>query len=161
MDLLDRHLAKDSQDTSKPTIFPSQQNANANIDDQNTLDNVGSIEDYSRDDSISDDSGILAGTYLPQDMTVRLVRAENSNNDTILSILFSICLTVVGVFSGAFISYQTSATKPTLLEKISLVFVSILAAVFLILWIVNKCKMNKKSILVPITKYTKFIRNDK
>jgi hypothetical protein len=94
--------------------------------------------------------GVDTGALIPKDMTVRLVRADSANWETFLSCLYSMLLTVFGLFLGAWVSDSQSTTpKFTLLEKIATVSFGLIALVLIAAWIFLKVRQHRRGIKIP------------
>ena len=90
---------------------------------------------------------MLTGAVLPTDMRVRLIRADSSAFDTILTVLFSITLTLFGVFVGSWITDPTQMPK---LAKVATVAFGLLSVALIIWWVVIKVCQMKKGVTVPL-----------
>lgn len=91
---------------------------------------------------------VLTGAVLPSDMRIRLIRADSSAFDTILTVLFSITLTLFGIFLGAWI---TDSTKLSPLGKLATVSFGLLSLALIVWWIVIKVCQMKKGVTIPIS----------
>lgn len=95
----------------------------------------------------SQETPMLTGAVLPTDMRVRLIRADSSAFDTILTVLFSITLTLFGVFVGSWITDPTQMPK---LAKVATVAFGLLSVALIIWWVVIKVCQMKKGVTVPL-----------
>lgn len=98
--------------------------------------------------------GIATGAVLPTDMRIKLVRADTTMWDMFLSIMFSITLTLFGVFLGANITKAASepVQKITSLEMAATWFLGLFALILFIAWVVLKIGQLKKGFTIPLDK---------
>lgn len=131
------------------THAPSSALANDYSDEHQTGD-IKQIQNQYRSDAESKkDDTIDTGALLPKDMTVKLVRAENSNWETFLQCLYSTTLTLFGLFLGSWLSSDESSSEFTSLEITATISFGALSFVLIIIWIILKLKQAKRSIKVP------------
>lgn len=91
---------------------------------------------------------LMTGAVLPEDMRIKLIRADSSSFDTILTVFFSITLTLFGTFLGIWI---TDSVKTSSSEKVATVAFGGLSLALIIWWIVIKVTQMKKGVTVPIS----------
>jgi len=117
--------------------------------DLRTSDSYEVTQNYNAD-SESTSGNVDTGAFIPKDMTVKLVRADSSNWEIFLSSLYSLTLTLFGIFLGVWISdTQQGGNGFSILEKIatlSFLFISIL---LIIVWIIIKVKQKKRGVKIP------------
>lgn len=90
---------------------------------------------------------ILTGAILPNDMRVNLVRAENAFMETLLTIFFSITLTLFGVFLGPWV---TSPCGYPVLAMVGTIAFAGLSVLFLVFWIIIKVNNSKEGVTIPL-----------
>ena len=98
----------------------------------------------------SDNEGIDTGTYFPQDMSVKLMRAENATLETFLSVLQSITLALFCLFLTTSLS-NNSCFTPSMSSMIIIatICLGISFLAFLFWWIYLKIQQHKHSVKVP------------
>jgi hypothetical protein len=110
-------------------------------------------------DAISSDATwqppIQTGAVLPTDMRIKLVRSDNSAFETSLTILFSITLTLFGVFLSPWI---TSPTQMVLIAKIGTLGFGGLSVLLIIAWAIIKINNAKRGVTVPINLFGSLIQ---
>lgn len=92
-----------------------------------------------------DQASVQSGFILPCDIRVRLVRAESSGLDTILSLLYTSMFTVFGVFLGI-VTEKQQATSPEIAA--TWVF-GIFSVILLLWWVLTKIRQYEKGISLP------------
>jgi hypothetical protein len=91
---------------------------------------------------------IDTGALLPKDMTVKLVRAEAANWETFLQCLYSITLTLFGLFLGSWVS-GTNSTNFSNLEITATISFGIISSSLIAVWVILKIKQSKQGIKIP------------
>ena len=116
--------------------------------------------------------GFLTGAVVPQDLTVKFVRADSALWEVLLSVASSLFLTCFGLLLGAWISsksanesiaalqasaIQSGAIAPSVLPeqfgvyaKASCILFGLLSLAALGIWGVLKVKQSRKGVVVPI-----------
>ncbi|MDN5292259.1 MAG: hypothetical protein PWQ06_2498 [Anaerophaga sp.] len=89
------------------------------------------------------------GTMLPKDLTIKLVRADTANWETFLSCLYSISLTLFGLFLGVIISRAGTQSKTSLLEIIATAFLGIFSFILIGVWVGIKIRCQKGGVRIP------------
>ncbi|TRY30331.1 hypothetical protein [Aliiglaciecola sp. M165] len=93
--------------------------------------------------------GLDTGALLPKDMTVKLVRAEAANWETLLQCLFSVTLTLFGLFLGAWVSSTNDDVSFTSLEVVATLSFGVLSFGLIFIWVILKIRQSKHGIKVP------------
>jgi len=112
-----------------------------------TSDVKGYKQSYQNEQEAKAGEGISTGAYLPQDMTVKLVRADSSNLELFFSIFYSLFLTLCGITSGAWIATPPDGTFSPW-GKFATYAYGVLAIIFIALWIYLRISMYKKGVIV-------------
>jgi len=82
-------------------------------------------------------------------MTVKLVRVDSSNWEIFLSSLYSMTLTLFGIFLGSWITdFQQGSNNFSILEKTATLFFLFLSIFLIILWVVIKIKQRKGGVKI-------------
>ncbi len=102
----------------------------------------------------SSQTGIATGAVLPIDLRIKLVRADSSIWDMFLSILFSITLTLFGVFLGACLTKEGSnpVQQITPLERTAMWFFGGISGVLIAAWGLIKYFQLRKGYTVSMDK---------
>lgn len=103
---------------------------------------------------------IDTGALLPRDMTVKLVRAESANWETFLQCMYSITLTLFGLFLGSWVSSSSSSISFTSLEVVATLSFGFLSLALIVIWVVIKIRQSKQGIKVPYDMLSQFSEND-
>jgi hypothetical protein len=103
------------------------------------------IEKDYKSDSSNEGGGISTGAFIPQDMTVKLVRADSANWEIFLSFLYSLTLTFFGIFMGAWISNKNVTTS---LEKTATISLGVISIILIFAWGSIKFKQKKSQIRI-------------
>jgi len=133
-------------------------------------------------DSVSVDSdaeaGFDTGALLPRDMTVRLVRADSAGWEIFLSTLWSITLTIFGIYMGAWISLggskavATGSPAPTstpvqdlppafgAFDKVACVAFGLISLVLIGAWGFIKFRQGRKTLKVPYELLQRYSTSD-
>ena len=107
------------------------------------------IEKQYNKDAEAGRGGFSTGALIPRDMTVKLVRAETANWETFLSIMFSITLTLFGLFLGAWVASASASKSWTSLEIVATISFGVLSAGLIIVWAVVKVRQQRQGVVVP------------
>ncbi len=116
------------------------------------------IERQYGSDAESGLGGVSTGAQIPQDMTVKLVRAEAANWETFLSVLYSITLTFFGLFLGAWVTSSSAGKNWTSLEVVATVAFGLISSGLVITWVVIKIRQQRHGAVLPydvLNKYQK------
>lgn len=100
-------------------------------------------------DAESGRGGFSTGALLPKDMTVKLVRAEAANWETFLSVLYSLTLTLFGLFLGAWVTTSSSGKSWTSLEAVATVAFGMLSAGLVTAWVIIKVRQQRQGVVIP------------
>ena len=100
-------------------------------------------------DAESGRGGVSTGALIPQDMTVKLVRAEAANWETFLSVLYSITLTLFGLFLGALVTTSSAGEKWSSLEAVATISFGILSAGLIAAWVFIKVRQQQQGVVIP------------
>ena len=96
-------------------------------------------------------AAIDTAAIVPRDMTVRLVRADSAGWEIFLQGLYSFCLTIAGLFGGAWLAdVQSGTSKFGFFEKVSFWVFTFLSVALVVAWIVLKVKQGKKVVKIPL-----------
>lgn len=107
------------------------------------------VEKQYSSDAESGRGGFSTGALLPKDMTVKLVRAETANWETFLSVLYSLTLTLFGLFLGAWVTTSSAGKSWTSLEAVATVAFGLLSAGLMTAWGVIKVRQQHQGVVVP------------
>ena len=107
------------------------------------------IERQYGSDAESGRSGVSTGALIPQDMPVKLVRAEAANWETFLSVLYSITLTLFGLFLGAWVTTSSAGKNWTSLEAVAAISFGILSVGLITAWVFIKVRQQRQGVVVP------------
>lgn len=107
------------------------------------------IERQYGSDAESGQGGFSTGAQIPRDMTVKLVRAEAATWETFLSVLYSITLTLFGLFLGAWVTSSSAGKNWTSLEVVATISFGLLSAGLIIAWVVIKIRQQRHGVVVP------------
>lgn len=107
------------------------------------------IEKQYNNDAESGRGGFNTGALIPRDMTVKLVRAESANWETFLSILYSLTLTIFGLFIGAWVTSSSAGKSSTSLEIVATISFGALSGGLIIVWAVMKVRQQREGVVVP------------
>jgi len=123
-----------------------------NIDDfskAKTSDSFQVTQSYNSD-SKSSNGQVDTGAFIPKDMTVKLVRADSANWEIFLSSLYSLTLTLFGIFLGVWISdFEQGNNSFGVLEKTATLAFLILSIILIVVWILIKVKQRKSGVKIP------------
>ena len=135
----------DDSGTSAPDNGPNKER-----DTEYQTADINQIEaQYGRDAESNKDDKFDTGALLPKDLTVKLVRSESANWETFLSVLYSIMLTLFGLFLGSWISSSKNNIQFSSLESVATFSFGLLSIGLIVVWIVLKVKQQKHGIKVP------------
>ncbi|MBN2891381.1 MAG: hypothetical protein JXL97_05915 [Bacteroidales bacterium] len=119
------------------------------FEESRTSDSLEVTQKYNSD-SKSSSGKVNTGAFIPQDMTVKLVRADSSNWEIFLSSLYAITLTLFGIFLGVWISdVQQEINNFSILEKIATLFFLGLSILLITVWIIIKVNQRKGGVKIP------------
>lgn len=116
--------------------------------------------EYRNDAQSKKGEQIDTGALLPRDMTVKLVRAESANWETFLQLLYSITLTLFGLFLGSWVSSTNSNVSFTSLEVVATLSFGVLSLGLIGIWIALKIRQSKQGIKVPYDILNQFSGDD-
>jgi hypothetical protein len=123
---------------------------NEGLTEENQTADIYQVEaQYNRDAESNNNDRFDTGALLPKDLTVRLVRSESANWETFLSVLYSITLTLFGLFLGSWLSSSAASVKFTSLESVATIAFGFLSLALIIVWIILKVKQQRHGIKVP------------
>jgi len=128
------------------TSAPQDDNAKEGAKDYSTLGPREIADQYENDARSSESPGFKTGAMIPSDMTVRLVRAESANWETLLSVLYSLCLTLFGVFAGSWSSSDSFSG----LEKTATFGFLGLSLILIAIWATIKVRLQRGGVNVPL-----------
>jgi hypothetical protein len=123
--------------------------------DESISDNFGTsditqVEREYKDEAESRGGGrIDTGALLPKDLTVRLARVESANAETFIQVLYSITLTLFGLFLGSWVSASDKHLSFTSLEVVATVAFGALSLGLIVVWAVLKIRQAKKGVRIP------------
>lgn len=117
-------------------------------------------KEYTTDAISRSGGGIDTGALIPRDMTVKLVRAEVANWETFLQCLYSITLTLFGLFLGAMISTPKNVNQISNLEITATVSFGVISFCLICVWIYLKVQQSNKGIKVPYEMLSQFSVED-
>jgi hypothetical protein len=103
---------------------------------------------------------IDTGALIPRDMTVKLVRAEVANWETFLQCVYSITLTLFGLFLGALISTPDDGNQMSNLEITATISFGVISFCLICLWIYLKVQQSNQGIKVPYEMLNQFAVED-
>lgn len=116
-------------------------------------------EEYKKDAQTPKDSGVFnTGALIPNDMTVKLVRADSANWETFVSVLYSVTLTLFGLFLGAWVTSPNTGKANTdfsSLEVTATLAFGGLSFVLILIWGYLKIKQQKEGVVIS----TEMLRN--
>lgn len=115
---------------------------------------------YQSDAESKKDDRIATGALLPKDMTVKLVRSDSANWETFLQVLYSIALTLFGLFLGSWISASSKNISFTSLEVVATLSFFLFSVGLIIAWIILKVKHAKQGIKIPYDVINRFGEDD-
>lgn len=128
------------------TAIPSSQ---SKVEPREQTSDNEQIQAQYKDDAQSNSGNVInTGAMMPKDMTVRLVRAEVSNLETLLQILYSITSALFFLFLGASIN-STQTAPMSELERLSTFSFGAITAILLISLVVLRLKQTSNAIHVP------------
>ena len=93
--------------------------------------------------------GFNTGALIPRDMTVKLVRAETATWETFLSVLYSLTLTLFGLFLGAWVTSSSAGKSWTSLEAVATISFGSLSVILIAAWAVIKVRQQRHGVVVP------------
>lgn len=126
----------------------SPQSSNAPHDYQTS--DVNQIQQqYQSEAESKKDDRIDTGALLPKDMTVKLVRAESANWETFLQVLYSITLTLFGLFLGSWVSASNINVSFTSLEVVATLSFGVLSVGLIVVWALLKIKQFRQGVIIP------------
>lgn len=97
---------------------------------------------------------VSTGTMLPKDLTVKLVRADTANWETFLSLLYSIMMTLFGVFLGSYLSNSDNPnSKFSTLEFTATISFGVLSLILIGVWVVIKVFQQRGSVRVSHSEF--------
>lgn len=134
-------------------ISPSMSGADK---DYQTSDPTQIQRQYQSEAESKKEDKIDTGALLPKDMTVKLVRAESANWETFLQVLYSITLTLFGLFLGSWVSASGSNLKFTSLEVVATLAFGIISAGLIIVWAIFKVRQSRQGIKIPYDILSRF-----
>ena len=131
------------------TSVPDNELSKGIVKEHQTAD-IDQIEaQYNRDAESNKDDKFDTGALLPKDLTVKLVRSESANWETFLSVLYSITLTLFGLFLGCWISSNNNCVKFSNLESVAMIVFGVLSIGLIVVWAFLKVKQQRHGIKVP------------
>ena len=142
--------------THAPSVAPHSTAKN----DYQTADVDQIQRQYQSDAESKKEDRIDTGALLPKDMTVKLVRAESANWETFLQVLYSITLTLFGLFLGSWVSASSKNIKFTSLEVVATLSFGVLSSGLIIVWIILKVKQAIQGIKIPYDVINRFGEED-
>lgn len=131
--------------TSLPDNAPSE----GKIKEHQTADRNQIEAQYEQDAESNKDDKLDTGALIPKDMTVKLVRAESANWETFLSLLYSITLTLFGLYLGSWISTTNSSSSFSSLEIVAIFAFGGLSLALIIIWVVLKVRQQRQGVKIP------------
>lgn len=130
------------------TLIPDDTGARDTSKSHETSD-FRQIERQYGSDAESGRGGFSTGAQIPQDMTVKLVRAETATWETFLSVLYSITLTLFGLFLGAWVTSSSAGEDWTSLEVLATIAFGLLSMGLIVAWVVIKIRQQRHGVVVP------------
>lgn len=119
------------------------------LQESRTSDSYQITQSYNPD-SDSSRGKVDTGAFIPKDMTVKLIRADSSNWEIFLSSLYSLTLTLFGLFLGVWIfDVQQGSNSFGILDKIATLFFLFLSVLLIIVWIIIKVRQRKGGVKIP------------
>jgi len=140
------------------THAPSSSSQQDYSEDYKTSDFKQVREQYQSEAESKKTDQIHTGALLPRDMTVKLVRAEAANWETFIQCLYSITLTLFGLFLGSWISTNNTESDFTKLEVVATIAFGVISIGLIITWVTIKVKQSKQGIKIPneaLSQYSK------
>jgi hypothetical protein len=139
-----------------PTHSPSSSQLSGVHQDFQTADMNQIQRQYQFDAESKKEDRIDTGALLPKDMTVKLVRAESANWETFIQVLYSITLTLFGLFLGSWVSAANTNVSFTSLEVVSTFSFGIISLVLIVVWSILKIMQSRQGIKIPYDILNKF-----
>jgi len=95
-------------------------------------------------------AGLQIGAVLPEDMTVKLVRAESADAEIFLSVLYTFVVGLFGIFLGGWIA-DSQQTQPVMAvwTKVACVMFGLISLVLVAAWFYIKIKQRRKTVKIP------------
>lgn len=127
---------------------------NKHLQDETTdIKNVG--EEYTEEQKVA--SGKFhSGARVPADMTVKLVRADSSVTEIIVTSIYTFTMTFAGIFVGAWITACTNEQDVHWAIVLSTIVLFIISAGLIIWYVSLKRKQSNDSILLPSSTFEEY-----
>lgn len=126
------------------TINPAENNKEDVVKEYQTPD-IHTIQDQYKEEALKGDGCIDTGVGIPKDMRVKLVRADSAILEIVISILYSVGLTISGIFIGVWGMNETH----TFLEKVGIGFTGVITLVLIAIFVFVKVIQLRSSVFVP------------
>jgi len=138
------------------TSAPQDDNTKDGSKEFTTLDAEQIHSQYENDARSGPTDTFKTGAMIPSDMSVRLVRAESANWETFLSLMYSLCLTMAGIFAGSWASTKDFST----LEKFATIGFFSIAGILILVWVRVKVRLQKGGVNIPMNALQTFKDED-